>query len=195
MAKTRDKMYLSSEGPGNDITPFQLYSAKIDDPKMELSKKTFKMSEPVHSHYYPRAAIGYDTTRTYTPDISSKKTSVETKSSEKPKPHYTAHGYGYYDDDLPVGYDPRETLSSEDRQEYVAIMETIDMFFDEIDVYKTTPDIEWYITQIREEMQAASNKFEKEMTQGMAVESEKEAEQQTLALPATTVVNYPDNHF
>jgi uncharacterized protein YfkK (UPF0435 family) len=46
MAKTRGKMILSSEGPGDDVTPFKLYSCKLDaEMNLEKRKMPFKAKE------------------------------------------------------------------------------------------------------------------------------------------------------
>lgn len=197
MAKTRDKMYLSSEGPGNDITPFQLYSADINDPKLELSKKPFKMAEPIHTTYHHHSAMGYDTNRTYTPDISSKKTNVETKSAS-PGSSYAGRVYDF-DDDLPVGspagYDPRES----DRLEndfYSEAVDTLELFFDELS-YDQTPDIEWYtkeLTRILAQSVEDAEKYKAEQA-AIAEEIHADTQQMELALPARTSGNYtPDNY-
>jgi hypothetical protein len=181
MAKTQTKMYLSSEGPGNDITPFQLYSAGITDPKMELTKRAFKMAEPIHTTYhYPRSSFDYGTPRTYTPDISGKNAKVETKSTPAKEDHY---GYGakVYDnnDYLLYGGDDDKP----EHVEYANIMDTVETFFDEIDSYQSVPDVEWYITQIREQFEALAEEAEKLLADKMAQAEQAEDHKEQLALP------------
>lgn len=152
MAKTRTHMYLSSEGPGNEVTPFMLYSAEIGDQTLKLTKRPFKMAKekPIQS------TMGYTYTEypkkdSYTTRMEKITNETRLKSEDndkKPKNKY----FKDYDDVMESSY-PYD-IEPPDAPEYEEIVTTVGMFFEEIN-YNSIPDVEWYVGEIRKQLESA----------------------------------------
>ena len=157
-------MYLSSEGPGQEVTPYTLYSAEIGDETLKLTKRPFKMAKEKPA----KNSIGYTFSGYPSKTQTTQKEKITNDTKSKTNITYDTK-YPTYDnlDTLESAY-PLETMSEiPEYPEYEEITDTINMFFGELE-YNADPNIHWYLSAIKEQLESAQkrmeNKFMKEMS-------------------------------
>jgi hypothetical protein len=185
MSKTRDKLYLSSEGPGNPVDPYKLYSFGVNDPLMKLSNVPFTVLEQKEKERSTASSVfGYDTTRPYKSDICQLTTCTKTRKwGEKycddhvnadavPKRQETLELKSTGKDPAATIIDDFEPVKNEDDpyfEEWEAVNEAVEDFFK--DAYYPLAldetDIENTISTIRENLTRVKERSEKQALQDM----------------------------
>lgn len=177
MAKSRDYLYLSSEGMGDPVEAYKLYSFDVSDPLMKLTSVPFTVTERK-----AETTMGYSTSYTYKSDICALTKCAKTRKygSKYCEEHEGADAVPSRKETLELKSEEKDpasrviddfepTRNSDDPyyEEWEAVNEAVEEFFkdayyplavDQIDVENT-------LTTIREQLTRVVEKAEKQVLQ------------------------------
>lgn len=176
LAKTRNKMFISSTGPGSQVAPFKLYDCKLDA-EMKLNRRTIRFaveSTPVSSPL--TSLFDKDKQTAWSNSISKWQTS---RKSEAVYNHYPMDSLERnYNTDVPIEDDESplaELVEASSEAIQAALDNLLDMVYDETSIeYLDERDIELTVEEIKSELtnlliKAKETSFEMSLSQGSLI--------------------------
>lgn len=154
LAKTRNKMLLSSTGPGSEVAPFKLYDCKLDA-EMKLNRRKIKFAVESELINSPLSSLFDEEKRSaWSSGISKWQAN---RKSEPIYSHYQVDTMeSNYDSDIPIedGESPlAELIEGSSEAIQTALDGLLDMIYDETSVqYINQEDIELTLEEIKNEL-------------------------------------------